>query len=97
MYSDTGPKTCALASIALLNSGVFGADAQAIAEEVDLLMMYHYDGADNAETEYLRVSRQGMRVALTRELRKYIWDIFVGCNAQVNLEDKVRVRDLTFD
>lgn len=97
MYSDTGPKTCALASIALLNSGVFGTDAKAIAEEVDLLMVCLYDDGDDAETEYLRVSRMGMRVALTRELRKHIWDIFVGCNAQVNLDNKVRVRDLTFD
>ena len=96
MYSDTGPKTCALATIALLNSGVFGTDAKAIAEEIDLLMVCLYDdGLD--DTEYLRISREGMRVALDRAMRKDIWDIFMGCNAQVALEDKVRVRDLTFD
>ena len=71
---------------------MFGADAKAIAEEVDLLMMCLEDGED-----YLRITRKGMRVALTRELREHIWNVFIGCNAQVNLDDQVRIRDLTDD
>jgi hypothetical protein len=82
MYgSNTGPKTCALASIALLDSGVFGTDAVAVAEEIQRLV----DCPDREA--YLRESRLGYRVALTRDIRDCIWHIFVGCIAQVELAD----------
>jgi hypothetical protein len=87
MNAET-PKICSLATIALLNSGAFGTDAKAIAEEIDLLCVCMHDAAED-DVDYLRVSRKGMRVALTRSLRKNIWDIFMGCKAQVDLENRV--------